>query len=89
MESKFGKLNGNDLVKGFVVALITPVLVVLYDTLSGGSFDVDGKLLVTASLASGVAYLLKNFFSGEPEISLKSTTWNGTRPQDRDPKHKG
>jgi hypothetical protein len=103
-KSKFLSLNVHDFLKGAIVAVLTPTLVLIQEILSDGLFDLDAKKLLAVGLSGFAAYLLKNFFEGkdaEP-VSLKAnvlasgeegdgedTGFVGSRPTDRDPKKKG
>jgi hypothetical protein len=71
--SKFGKLIKNDFVKGFVIAVLTAVLTVIYDFLiSGGDlFLINLKLVLTTSVTAAMAYLLKNLSTNSKGEILK------------------
>jgi hypothetical protein len=98
-KSKFLSLNAHDFIKGAIVAVLTPTLVLIQEVLSDGLFDLDAKKLLAVGLSGFAAYLLKNFFEGkdaEP-VSLKAdksaniagesdgedTGLIGSRPKDR------
>ena len=73
-KSKFLSLNAHDFIKGSIVAVLTPTLVLIQEVLSDGLFDLDTKKLLAVGLSGFAAYLLKNFFEGkdaEP-VSLKA-----------------
>jgi len=61
--SDYLKLNVLDVLKGFVVSIITAVLVLINSTISAGSFSFDWTTIWQTSLTAGVAYLVKNFFT--------------------------
>jgi hypothetical protein len=98
-KSKFLSLNAHDFLKGAIVAVLTPTLVLIQEILSDGLFDLDAKKLLAVGLSGFTAYLLKNFFEGkdaEP-VSLKAnvlangeeeegedTGYVGSRPTDRE-----
>jgi hypothetical protein len=96
-KSKFLSLNAHDFLKGAIVAVLTPTLVLIQEILSDGLFDLDAKKLLAVGLSGFTAYLLKNFFEGkdaEP-VNLKAnvlangeedgedTGFVGNRPKDR------
>ena len=96
-KSKFLSLNAHDFIKGAIVAVLTPTLVLIQEVLSDGLFDLDAKKLLAVGLSGFAAYLLKNFFEGkdaEP-VSLKANVLAnseeegedngliGSRPKDR------
>ena len=61
--SDFLSLNWLDIAKGLLMAILTPVVVVIQQSLESGIFVFDWKSIGIASLAGGVAYLVKNFFT--------------------------
>ena len=61
--SDFLKLNLNDLLKGLLMAVLTPVVVIIQQSLEAGLFVFDWKSIGLAALSGGVAYLVKNFFT--------------------------
>lgn len=61
--SDFLKLNLNDILKGLLMAVLTPVIVVVQQSLEAGIFVFDWKSIGVAALSGGVAYLVKNFFT--------------------------
>ena len=65
MNSKFLKLNILDFLKGLLMAVLVPILIVIQTTFENGQLVLDWKLIVTTSLASGIGYLLKNLLSGK------------------------
>lgn len=65
MNSFFGKLNGYDLLKGFIVAIGTAVLTSLLPIIQTGALpDIATlKAIAISGVAAGIAYLLKNLFT--------------------------
>jgi hypothetical protein len=61
--SDFLKLNLNDILKGLLMAVLTPVVVIIQQSLDAGLFVFDWKSIGLAALSGGVAYLVKNFFT--------------------------
>ena len=61
--SDFLKLNLNDILKGLLMAVLTPVVVIIQQSLEAGVFVFDWKSIGLAALSGGVAYLVKNFFT--------------------------
>jgi len=67
MESKLGKIDIKDIVKGLIVSAIGAALVAFQGALTVGK--VDWKEIGVVALGSGVAYLIKNIFTnsdGQP-----------------------
>lgn len=79
--SNFLSLNWLDLGKGLLMAVLTPVVVVIQQSIEAGVFTFDWKSIGLSAIAGGVAYLVKNFFtSSKPEVqSILGTD----RPNDR------
>lgn len=57
--SELWKLAKSDYVKGFVVAVLTAVLSVIYQALTDDQV-IEVGLVVNTALTAGIAYLLKN-----------------------------
>lgn len=77
-ESSFLSLNWKDLGKGFLMAVLTPVFVIVQQSLELGELTFNWKSIGLAAVAGGVAYLVKNLFT--PASSEKLV---GGRPDDR------
>ena len=61
--SKFLALNWADILKGLLMAILTPAVVIIQQSLELGILIFDWKSIVSASIGGGLAYLLKNFFT--------------------------
>ena len=69
MNSALGRLNLNDFVKGFILAVLVAALTVIQESVSAGKLTVDWNILATTVITAAVAYLLKNLATnsnGEP-----------------------
>lgn len=65
-------LSAHDFLKGFIMAIGTPVLLALQELIPNWHIGAPGSssdILVKAALSAGVAYLLKNFFDA-PKIII-------------------
>jgi hypothetical protein len=73
MPSNFLNLNLNDLFRGFLVAVITAILVALEPMLTTGQFpDLPTlKAVAIAGVGAGIAYLIKNIFTNSQGQILK------------------
>lgn len=71
--SAWGKLNSNDYVKGFVVAIITAVLNFLYPLVTAHTLPTFTDTLYVAVIA-GIGYLIKNFFTPKQQITQLQTS---------------
>lgn len=62
--TKLFSLKLNDLWKGFIVAVLTAPLTIIYESLQAGSLNFDWPTIGKAALAAACAYLIKNFLTG-------------------------
>lgn len=67
--SKIYSLDKNDLLKGLLMAVVTPCLVIIQSSLDSGTLTLDWKNIGMAAVGGGVAYLLKNFFTPSQVIT--------------------
>jgi hypothetical protein len=72
MNSKLFRLNILDFLKGLLMAILVPALIVIQTSLEAGQLTLDWKIIATTSLAGGIGYLLKNLLSGEKKINIQS-----------------
>jgi methenyltetrahydromethanopterin cyclohydrolase len=56
-------LNAADFLKGALLAVLTPVLTIIIDTLNAGSLTFDWKNIGIVAVSTFAAYLLKNLFA--------------------------
>ena len=63
--SKFLRLDYKDLAKGLLIAILTPALLVIQQSLSEGSLVLNWDNILAVASAGGLSYLIKNFFSGQ------------------------
>lgn len=61
--SELFKLNIEDLLKGFVLTILTSVVTVIYNTVNAGSLTFDWHAIGITAITSGLAYLLKNYLT--------------------------
>lgn len=71
--SKRFTLGWRDILKGLIMAIITPALVVAQQSLDKGDFTFNWKYVAMASMAGGVAYLIKNLFEPSKSITTYRT----------------
>ena len=62
-ESKLFSVNTKDILKGLLMAILTPAVFILQQSLEAGSLKIDWHTVLLASVAGGVGYLVKNFFT--------------------------
>ena len=63
MNSSIFTLNTNDFIKGLIMAVLSSVITVVYQTVESGSLVFDWKAIGTIALTSGLAYIMKNLFT--------------------------
>lgn len=56
------KLNLRDVLRGLLIAGLTPVLFLIQQSVEAGHLEFEPKKMAMAAIAGGVAYLIKNFF---------------------------
>jgi len=66
--SNFLSLNWLDLGKGLLMAILTPVIVIIQQSLEAGVFTLDWKSIGLAAIGGGFAYLVKNFFTKPVDV---------------------
>jgi hypothetical protein len=62
-QSKLFSLNWNDVLKGLLMAVITPAIFLVQQAIENGGWVFDWKKIAMAGIAGGVAYIIKNFFT--------------------------
>jgi hypothetical protein len=62
-QSNFLSLNWHDLIKGLVMAALTPVFTTIYTSFEAGTFTLNWHLIGVNALGGAIAYLSKNFFT--------------------------
>lgn len=68
MNSQLFKVNGYDLLKGFIVSIISAVLTLLLTQLQSG--NIDWKAVSTVALISAISYILKQLGTDEKGNTL-------------------
>jgi large-conductance mechanosensitive channel len=61
--SKQFSLNFRDIVKGLAMAVILPVVNVIYQSIEAGSFEFDWKRIGLLAAGGFIAYIIKNFLT--------------------------
>ena len=73
MKSAFLKLNFIDLVKGFVLAIITTLIASVYQIMQAGTIQFTWAFwqpILYSAIAGGLAYLIKNLFTNSGDQLL-------------------
>jgi len=61
--SKQFTLNFRDILKGLIMAVILPVINVIYESIQAGSFEFDWKRIGLLAAGGFIAYIIKNFLT--------------------------
>ncbi len=56
-------LNWKDFLKGLLMAVLAPVIAIIYQSVELGSLTFDWSTILKASLLAGLAYIMKNFLT--------------------------
>jgi len=67
--SKQFSLKWRDAVRGLIIAVLTPAIVIIEQSLQAGVFVFDLKTIGMAAVGGGLAYLAKNFL--EPTKTIE------------------
>lgn len=67
--SKQFSLKWRDIVRGFILAVLTPSLLIIQQSLEAGSLTFNWHQIGMAAVAGGGAYLIKNFL--EPTKAIE------------------
>ena len=69
--STFLNLNSSDFIKGLIMAVLSSVITVIYQTVEAGLLVFDWKAIGTMALTAGLAYIMKNLFTNSAGVFLK------------------
>lgn len=62
-DSNFLSLNWKDILKGLIMAILTPAAWVIQQSLDAGTLVLNWKQIAMAAVAGGLSYLVKNFLT--------------------------
>lgn len=66
-QSKFLSLGFRDFLRGFVMAVLTPVFVIIQQSLDAGILTLNWTSIAMAAVAGALAYITKNVFTKPDE----------------------
>lgn len=76
MNSTFLNLNSTDFLKGLIMAVLSTVITVVYQTVEAGSLIFDWKAIGTMALTTALAYIMKNLFTNSTgKLFAKEQKW--------------
>ena len=62
-DSNFLSLGAKDILRGLLIAILTPILVLIQQSIEAGNLVFEWKSLLISGVGGGLAYLIKNFFT--------------------------
>jgi putative exporter of polyketide antibiotics len=62
-QSTLFTLNTTDFIKGLLMAVLSTVITIVYQTVEAGSLVFDWTAISTMALTSALAYIMKNLFT--------------------------
>lgn len=71
MKSSIFTLNKADFLKGLIIAVLTAVITVAYNTVQTGTLSFDWKAISTAATSAALAYIMKNLLTNSEDEFLK------------------
>jgi EamA domain-containing membrane protein RarD len=71
MNSSIFTLNKTDFLKGLIIAVLTAVITVAYNTVQTGTLSFDWKAISTAAASAALAYIMKNLLTNSQDEFLK------------------
>lgn len=72
--SKRFSLAGRDWLRALLMAVLTPVLFIVQQTVERGELVFNWKAIATAAIAGGVAYIIKNGLIEPPKVITTTET---------------
>ena len=66
--SKLFSIDFKDVLKGLLIAVLTPVFTTIYTSFELGIFTLNWHLIGVSAIGGAMAYLGKNFFSPAKEV---------------------
>lgn len=70
-QTNFLQLGSRDVLRGLLIAVLTPIFYVIQTSLDSGVLTFEWKGIAIAGISGGLAYLLKNVFTS-PDISAQN-----------------
>lgn len=78
-QSEFLSLGWRDFFRGLAMAVLTPIMMIVQQSLEAGTLVFNWKSILTAGVAGGVAYLVKNLFTPKDVNSLDDIGGGGIK----------
>ena len=71
-QSNFLSLGWRDFLRGLAIAILTPTIAVITDSLESGEWHLNWRLIALSAIAGAGAYLLKNLFTKPDALKVYS-----------------
>ena len=83
ISSKQFSLKWRDILRGLIMAVLTPAIVIAQQSIESGVFVFNWKQIAMAAIGGGLAYILKNFLEPDKVIAVtgKETDLKDTEKQ--------
>lgn len=62
-QSPLFTINLHDVLKGLIMAILTPCLFIIQQTIENGKLTFNWQSIAMAAVAGGVGYIIKNFLT--------------------------
>ncbi len=82
MKSTLYSLNAKDFLRGLLMAVLVPVLLVIQQSVAAGSLVFNWQAIGIAAVSGFVAYLLKNFLTDDTKAAISTVEKAGGEVQD-------
>jgi len=63
-------LKWRDILRGLIMAVLTPVIVIIQQSLEAGHLQFNWQQIGMAAVGGGLAYVVKNFFEPSKQIRI-------------------
>jgi len=87
-QSNFLSLGWRDFLRGLAIAILTPTIAVITDSLESGEWHLNWRLIALSAISGAGAYLLKNLLTKPDSIPTTFADGDeeiiGKRPTDRE-----
>lgn len=70
-QSSFLTIGLKDILKGFILAILTSVITIISTTIDAGSLTFNWPLIGKTAMVAGLGYLLKNVLTNNNDQFLK------------------
>ena len=70
-QSEFLSIGTRDILRGFVMAVLTPIFVIVQQSLEAGILTFNWRSIAMTGIAGALAYITKNFFTKPDQKNAK------------------